>query len=245
MDMKKVMLLVGALIVAAGSAFGVRMLLAGGPATNTQAVVIDAPQEPADVGVQVLVAQNTLPVGTIITKEHIAFQPWPEDMISNAYFFQEERKLLKGMTAPATTIEEMLGQVVRLPISAGQPLSKSALVGPGQSGFLAAALNPGMRAVTVPIDNISGVAGFVFPGDRVDILLTHDIDTKRRQGNYEATGQLKVAETIARNVRVLAVDQRVNNTSADPQSGRTVTFEVPPKMVEKVQVARMLGKLQL
>ena len=254
MDMKKVILLVVALVVAAGSAFAIRTLLAGGAAAPPVQAAIPGPvaAAPEPVGPRILVAQATLPVGTIISHEHIAFQPWPEDMVHNAYYLESPRDVegeaVEGeetALAPAT-IDDVVGTVVRISIGAGQPISREAVVGPGESGFLAAALNPGMRAVTVPINNITGVAGFVFPGDRVDLLLTHNIGNESGQSDeLTDVNNLKVAETIARNVRVLAVDQRTNDTELNPQAGNTVTFEVPPKLVEKISAAQMIGKLHL
>ena len=248
MDMKKIIMLVGALVVAGVSAFAVRALLSGGagaPAAVAAAVSVDAQQEMS--GTRLLVAQATLPIGTIISEEHVAFQPWPEDMVQNAYYLEDEMPApVEGEPPiPGAKVADVLGKVVRMSIGAGQPLSQKSLVGPGESGFLAAALNPGMRAVTVPIDNISGVAGFVFPGDRVDLLLTHNIGDDGETDAATRAQQLKVAETIARNVRVLAIDQRTNDQTETPQSGRSVTFEVPPKMVEKITVARMIGQLNL
>ncbi|EMD83230.1 Flp pilus assembly protein CpaB [Pacificimonas flava] len=247
MDMKKVILLVGALLVAGVSAFAIRALISGGAgAPAAQAVAAALPGE-QESGVHVLVAQTTLPIGTIISEEHVAFQPWPEDMVQNAYYLEEAQSSVPGVEdVPPARIEDVIGKVVRVSIGAGQPLSRESLVGPGESGFLAAALNPGMRAVTVPIDNISGVAGFVFPGDRVDLLLTHDIGGESGITDAETVSDtLKVAETIARNVRVLAIDQRTSDLEETPMSGNSVTFEVPPKMVEKIAVARMMGQLQL
>src|SRR5690606_7106840 len=116
---------------------------------------------------QVLVATRTLPVGTIIDAEAFRYQPWPEGLVQDAYF-------VRGGDAevdPST----LIGTVVRSEISAGQPVTQGTLVRPGERGFLAAALGPGMRAVTVGVSVTSGVAGFVFPGDRVDLVLTHEL----------------------------------------------------------------------
>ncbi len=232
MDIKKIMLLVGALVVALGAALGIRALLASGQAAPVaQAVTVKAePQGP-----KVLVAQSTLPLGTIIRPEHLSYQPWPADLVQNAYF-------LEGVGVQS---DQLLGKVTRGVIPAGQPISRPSLVGPGDRGFLAAALQPGMRAVTVPINNISGVAGFIFPGDRVDVLLTHNIGEGGTTEQQTRAANFKVAETIVRNVRVLAVDQRLESLSDKAKKASTVTFEVPPKMVEKIAVAQTLGKLSL
>src|SRR3546814_7727853 len=110
-----------------------------------------------------------------------------------------------------------------------------------EGGFLAAALGPGMRAVTVSGSTTSGVAGFVFPGDRVDLVLTQEVT-----GDGDS---LKVSETVLRNVRVLAADQRMNRVDEEGkpvvQSASTVTLEVTPKIAEKIAVAQTIGQLSL
>lgn len=221
MDVRKLLLLVGALLVAGVSAFMARSMFADGSAVATAAA---APAQPA--GTEVLVATKPLPLGTIITADMLTFQPWPKDMVEQAYF-------LKGQTDPAT----LAGKVVRHTIIGGQPVTQGALIGPGESGFLAAALSPGMRAITVSVSATTSVGGFIFPGDRVDLVLTQDI-------GGEGTS-LRAAETIVRNLRVLAVDQRVDDTATQAQVGSTVTLEVTPKLVEKISVAQGLGSLSL
>jgi len=220
MDVRKLVLLVGALLIAGVTAFMARSMFAGGAVSTAQAA-----QQP--VGNEVLVAAKPLPLGTIITADMLVFQPWPKDMVDKAYF-------LKGETDPA----KLVGKVVRHTIVAGQPVAQGALVGPGEKGFLAAALSPGMRAVTVSVDDTRGVGGFVFPGDRVDLVLTQQI------GGGDG-GTLRASETIVRNLRILAVDQRVDDTTSQPQVGRTVTLEVTPKLVEKIAVAQTIGSLSL
>lgn len=233
MDVKKIILLVGALVVAGISAFFVRSLLTNSSTPQVQAQIAE------QSGPKVLVATTALPIGTILSAESFKFQPWPKDLVENAYF-------IEGEADPAS----LAGKVVRVSVPAGQPITKGGVVGPGERGFLAAALTPGMRAVTVPIDVQSGVAGFLFPGDRVDVVLTHSIDGggSTEEGGTVAAQPLKVAETILRNVRILAIDQRTNDLGGEesgPQTGRTVTFEVSPKLVEKIAVAQTLGQLSL
>jgi tight adherence protein C len=158
MDKKKLILLLGALVVAIGTALAARSMFAGAAAPQAQA----APQVPQ--GPKVLVAQRALPVGTIITADSISFQAWPKEMIQDAYFIDGEADMNK-----------LLGTVVRYPVTAGQPVTQGALVSPGDRGFLAAALGPGMRAVTIPVSQKTGVGGFVFPGDHVDLVLTQSV----------------------------------------------------------------------
>jgi pilus assembly protein CpaB len=144
---------------------------------------------------------------------------------------------------PDSDPKKLIGTVVRYPITAGQPVTRGSLVGPGDRGFLAAALGPGMRAITVPVNVNAGVAGFVFPGDHVDLVLTQQV-----QGGGDGP-PLKVAETIIRNLRVLATDQRI---SGKDDEGKTVvktfsnvTLEVTPRIAEKIAVAQSLGSLSL
>ncbi len=228
MDRKKLVLLLGALIVAIGTALAARSMFAGSSAPQA----IAAPQEPQ--GPKVLVAQRSLPVGTIITADAVAYQLWPKEMVQDAYFIDGE-----------SDMNTLLGTVVRHPITAGEPVTQGSLVAPGDRGFLAAALGPGMRAITVPVSAKTGVGGFVFPGDRVDLLLTQTV-----KGEGDSGAPLKAAETILRNLRVLATDQSTETTHTPDgktvvRAFRTVTLEVTPKIAEKVEVAQTIGSLSL
>lgn len=231
MDSRKIVLLVGALFVAGITAFFARTLIAGSAAP--QAVAMGTQPPPVPTGPEVLVATRALPVGTILDATALKFQPWPKELVDGAYYLK-----------PMTDISKLQGTVVRNAITAGQPLTKGALVSPGDRGFLAAALGPGMRAVTVSVSNQAAVAGFVFPGDRIDLVLTQTV-------NGGGDGQpLKVSETIMRNVRVLATDQRTDNTVGEDGKTKvstysTVTLEATPKMAEQVAVARTIGELSL
>ena len=230
MNVKKIMLLVGALVIAAVTAIMAKNMFAGAGAEQAQAA---AATQAVPVGPKVLVARKALPVGTIIDAESLTFQPWPTEMMQSAYYTEGQ---------PEADMSKLLCTVVRYPITAGQPLTRGALVGPQDRGFLAAALGPGMRAVTVPVNASSGVAGFVFPGDRVDIVLTQEV-----------TGgdgpPLKVSETVVRNVRVLATDQRIDSKGEDGKTEvRTfsnVTLEATPRIAEKIAVAQSVGQLSL
>src|SRR3990170_8556416 len=156
MDRKKLVLLLGALVIAIGTAVAARSMFAGAAAP---AAVAAAPAVPD--GPKVLVAKRALPVGTIITADAVGYQLWPQEMVQDAYYIDGEADMTK-----------LLGTVVRHPMTAGAPVTQGSLVSPGDRGFLAAALTPGMRAITVPVTAKTGVGGFVFPGDRVDLMLT-------------------------------------------------------------------------
>jgi pilus assembly protein CpaB len=228
MDVKKVVLLIGALVIAVVTAVMAKNMFTGAGADQANA----APAVP--LGPKVLVARKALPVGTIIDAEALTFQAWPKELVQNAYYTEG---------APDADITKLIGTVVRNPVTAGQPLTKGALVGPNDRGFLAAALGPGMRAVTVPVSNTTGVAGFVFPGDRVDMVLTQDV-----KGGGDGP-PLKVSETIIRNLRVLATDQRIDSKDEEGKTVvktfSTVTLEATPRIAEKIAVAQTLGGLSL
>ncbi|RDE06714.1 Flp pilus assembly protein CpaB [Sphingomonas aracearum] len=230
MDSRKIILLVGALLVAGFTAFMARTLLMG--AATPPAGAVAAPAPVID-GPEVLVATRALPVGTILDATALKYQPWPKELVDNAYYLKAN-----------TDMKSLQGVVVRNAITAGQPVTQGALVKPGDRGFLAAALGPGMRAVTVPVSTQSAVAGFVFPGDRIDLVLTQAVP-----GGGDGP-PLKVSETIMRNLRVLATDQRTDNSVGE--DGKTVvrtfsnvTVEATPKIAEQIAVAQTLGTLSL
>lgn len=229
MDKKKLTLLIAALVIAVGTALAARSMFAGASAPKADAAA--APE--AATGPKVLVAQRALPVGTIITADSISFQAWPKEMVQDAYFLDGEADMSK-----------LLGTVVRFPITAGEPVTQGSLVAPGDRGFLAAALGPGMRAVTITVSAKTGVAGFVFPGDRVDLMLTQTVSAEGEGAS------LKAAETILKNLRVLATDQSTESETSEGgktivRSFRTVTLEVTPRIAEKIAVADNIGELSL
>lgn len=230
MDVRKIILLIGALIIAGVTAVLARNMFLGASAPDANAAPVQAAQQ----GPEVLVATRTLPVGTIIDAEALRYQMWPQGLIQPAYYIRAE-----GGASPA----DLIGTVARTEITAGQPLTQGALIRPGERGFLAAALGPGMRAITVGVSATSGVAGFVFPGDRVDIVLTQEVE-----GGGDGS-PLRASETIIRNIRVLATDQRIDardeagNQVAAPIA--TVTLEATPRIAEKIAVAQTIGQISL
>ena len=232
MDTRKIMLIVGALVIAIGAAFGVNQMMRGAAAPSARAAAA-----PEITGPMILVATRQLPVGTIIGPDSFRFQPWPKELVEQAYFMKDK-----------TDVNTLVGTVVRHAITAGQPLTQGALVHPDDRGFLAAALGPGMRAITVKVSREEGVAGFVFPGDSVDVMLAQKLSVDTENSSYP-DDELYTAETIIRNVRVLATDQRYN---AEDETGKTpvrtfgsVTLEATPEIAEKIAVAQDMGKLSL
>src|SRR5690242_20229716 len=229
MDVKKLALLVGALVIAVVTAIMAKNMFAGAGAQQAAAAPAAVP-----VGPKVLVAKKALTVGTIIDADSFTYQPWPKELMQSAYYIEG---------SPDANPQSLLGTVVRYAITAGQPITRGSLVGPQDRGFLAAALGPGMRAITVPVNASTGVAGFVFPGDHVDLMLTQQVD-----GGGDGA-PLKVSETIVRNIRVLATDQRVDDKDKDGKiqvkTFNNVTLEVTPRIAEKISVAQSVGTLSL
>src|SRR3954451_7940078 len=230
MDVKKLALLVGALVIAVVTAIMAKNMFAGAGAQ--QAAAAAAPS--VAVGPKVLVAKKAMPAGTIIDADSFTYQPWPKELMQSAYYMQG---------ATDGNPQSLMGTVVRFPITAGQPVTRGSLVGPQDRGFLAAALGPGMRAITVPVNASTGVAGFVFPGDHVDMVLTQQVE-----GGGDGPS-LKVSETIVRNLRVLATDQRITDKDKDGKievkTFANVTLEVTPRIAEKIAVAQSMGTLSL
>src|SRR6478752_6126223 len=228
MDVKKLALLVGALVIAVVTAIMAKNMFAGAGAQQANA----APAVP--VGPKVLVAKKALPAGTIIDPDSFTLQPWPKELMQSAYYVEAQ---------PDGDPKKLLGTVVRYAITAGQPVTRGSLVGPQDRGFLAAALGPGMRAITVPVNASASVAGFVFPGDHVDMVLTQTVS-----GGGDGP-PLKVSETIIRNLRVLATDQRITEKNDDGKTQvktfSNVTLEVTPRIAEKIAVAQSIGTLSL
>jgi pilus assembly protein CpaB len=148
----------------------------------------------------------------------------------------------------STARAELLGAMVRRTVPAGDVLLPIHVMRAGERGFLAAVLEPGMRATTVGVDSVTGTAGLIWPGDHVDLILTQTLDDPKAPLGRRISG-----ETVLHNVRVIAIDQElmqgatasaVTTNGGGPQS-RTVTLEVSPDNAERVAVATRLGHLSL
>ena len=136
-------------------------------------------------------------------------------------------------------MSDFVGAVARGPIAAGEPITDGKLVLAGTRGFMAAVLQPGTRAVSVPITATTAVSGFIYAGDRVDVLLTHVL-------NGDKSGQHTATETVLRNARVIAMDQRLDFSPGDkPDVAKTATLELTPKQSEIITLAVKMGDLSL
>lgn len=179
---------------------------------------------------RVLVTAADTPSGHFLRVGDMRWQEWPVDAVSEAYFTEGE-----------VALEDLVGAVVRRGINSGEPITNNRVVRPGDRGFLAGVLTPGMRAKSVPVNETTGIAGLVFPGDRVDLVLVHSIIEETQDKSAKRT----VAETVLTNRRVLAIDQIVNDLTSEPLVADNVTLELTPREVEKVTVLLRLGSLSL
>lgn len=229
MNPRPVILLVIALSVAGLTAYFANSWMAAQRAAMDQTPV----EQAASIAtVEVLVAVRNLPTGTFIREGDLEWRDWPEAGLVDDYLVKE-----------SASETELVGAVARTPLFAGEPITRSRVVHKGDQGFLAAVLDPEHRAVSVPVDAVTGISGFIFPGDYVDVLLTfstavQDDETRRNSTRY-------FSETVLNKVRILAIDQTVDNEGAAAQVAKTATLEVTPKQAEKVSVAMEIGSLSL
>jgi pilus assembly protein CpaB len=161
MRARTLILFLVALILAGGTAMLVRTWLAHQRAVEAEAAPLARPVAPQK---SVLVARGTIGRGQILKPSDFAWQPWPDGGFDRGY-----------IVAGTKPIEAFAGWVARDPFVPGEPITEAKMVAPGSRGFLSAVLRPGMRAVSVPVTVTSGISGFVFPGDQVDILITHSL----------------------------------------------------------------------
>lgn len=195
----------------------------------------------------VVAAVGAIPVGTLIKPQDVTIGPAPADAAPGTTFDRNWTDRPEDQAgADGKLTNEVVGSVTRHRIDAGAAIYRDAVVKPGDSGFLAAVLKPGMRAVTVGVDVVSGAGGLIYPGDHVDLLLTQSF--QQNDANQVAMTKRSVTETVAENLRVLAIDQTVQ--AAPPPTGegrvaRTVTLEVDPRAAEKITVASRMGTLSL
>lgn len=188
----------------------------------------------------VLVAARNIPAGTILKGGDVRWQRWPDEGLDANFLIRD-----KG----ATIDKNAVGRVVLRGFAAGEPITTPRLLKSGEAGFLAAALTPGMRAVTVRIDAVSGDGGFIVPGDRVDVLLAERYPITYSGSDAGFTGtrptHKQVNSVVLRDVRVLAIDQETRDIDAKPRVGSTATLEVSLVQAQKIALAPQMGALSL
>lgn len=224
--MKAARLVVLGIAIAAG---GLAALLAGRMQRPAQAPAPApvAKLETADV----LVANADIPIGTAVKSGDMRWQMWPAASAGPAFIRKTDRP---------DAIEQLSGSISRGSFSTGEPIVESRLIKANSAGYLSAVLPSGMRAVATDISAETSVGGFVIPGDHVDVILT-----KREQENDKSRESYST-ETILSNVRVLAIDQSVEDKNGQKAMiGKTVTLELSPGQAETLVLGSKLGTLTL
>jgi pilus assembly protein CpaB len=188
---------------------------------------------------EILVATTTLPAGTLLRAKDVA---WHAAMKAEPGQILRPSGAANNANAPLDQQArgEVYGAAMRVGVKAGDPIDRSAIVKPGDRDFLLIVLLPGARAIAIPVATGGASAGLLYPGDRVDVILTQSFK------NDPPLTRRSVSETVVENLRVLAVDSaEVKPAGANNGFGRTVTLEVTPEQAEKINVATELGKLSL
>jgi pilus assembly protein CpaB len=182
--------------------------------------------------VDVLIAKADVGMGTAVTSQDLAWQAWPAATTGDAYITKK--------TSP-NAIEELNGSITRAPFTAGEPIREAKLIkANGAAGYMAAILPSGMRAVSTEISPETGAGGFILPNDRVDVILS------KRPKDADKGGNQGSSETILTNVRVLAIDQTVEEKGGQRVVvGKTATIELSPRQAESLAQSRQLGTLSL
>jgi pilus assembly protein CpaB len=244
----RIVILIVALVAAVGLAFIVHGMFATPKAPP--ATVASAPP----VMTRVLVAKTDLAVGERLSAENMNWQGWPTATLNAAYITDGEtmpsakapvdaamQKATKTISDIATgggpKLQAMIGDVVREPIFAGEPITAKKIVHSGDTSYMAIRLPQGMRAMAMPLSLESGAGGFIEPGDRVDVLSTHNDQAKSGGG--------MITETVLSNALVLAIDQKTDAAKANAVAGATITLEVPDVNASAVARARTQGGLTI
>ncbi|MCQ1058864.1 Flp pilus assembly protein CpaB [Photobacterium sp. DNB23_23_1] len=163
-----------------------------------------------------VVAQNNIPLGTPLEAKHVKLEYYPEDLVINTGF---------------SSITEVIGKLARNEIFAGDLLRNERLVSPGEGTTLAALISPKMRAVTIRVNDVIGVAGFLLPGDYVDVISAQKSTSR--------------AQTVLKKIKILAVDQTARTDESKPIIVRAVTLELTPRQAESLITSKSKGELQL
>jgi pilus assembly protein CpaB len=192
-----------------------------------------APPPPQKVDtVDILVAKGDIAMGRVVSAQEMQWQSWPTAAASQHFIRR---------SAKPNAVEQLSGSIARAAFVTGEPIREAKLI-KGGSGFMAAILPAGLRAVSTEISAETGAGGFILPNDRVDVLLTRrDREAERRSGV-----DTHVTETILANMRVLAIDQMIQEKDGQRVVvGKTATLEVTPRQAETLALSRQLGTLSL
>ncbi len=195
------------------------------------------PQAPPPVAqidtVEILVAKADIGMGHVVSPNDVQWQIWPTAAASPLFIRRGDRP---------DAIRQLSGAIARSPLVAGEPMRESKLIKADGSGFMAAILPSGMRAISTEISPETGAGGFILPNDRVDVILSR----RDREAEKQAGVDVHTSETILTNVRVLAIDQAVEEKNGQRVVvGKTATLELMPRQAEALALSRQLGTLTL
>jgi pilus assembly protein CpaB len=219
------------LTIAVGAGGIAAYLASGSDSNNKPVAAVPATQLQT---VDVLVAKSDIGLGQAVKPEDMQWQTWPAATASSTFIRRNER--------PDAT-NQIVGSIARAPFIVGEPIREQKLVKADGSGFMAAILPTGMRAVSTEISPETGAGGFILPNDRVDVILSkHEKNPDARAGN----GDVVNSEIILTNIRVLAIDQAPKEKDGqNAVVGKTVTLELKPEQTETLARARQSGTLSL
>jgi pilus assembly protein CpaB len=219
------LVILGIALVAGGAA---AFLVAGGDEPQQ----VKAPEPVVQLAtVDVLIAKADINMGSAVNAQDFQWQQWPAATTGNSYVLKKEKP---------NAIEELSGSIARAPFTAGEPIREAKLIKANGSGYMAAILPSGMRAISTEISPETGAGGFILPNDRVDVILS-----RREKADAKGT-ENTTSETILTNVRVLAIDQMVEEKNGQRVVvGKTTTLELSPRQSETLALARQTGTLSL
>jgi len=216
-------------LIIALAAGGVAAYLVSG-SDNRPAPVQPVAQLPT---VDVLIAKSEIGLGQTVKPEDLQWQTWPAATASSSFIRRSERP---------DAVTQIAGSIARGAFIAGEPIREQKLVKADGSGFMAAILPTGMRAVSTEISAETGAGGFILPNDRVDVILTRRVKNPERPSMPEVV----LSEVALANVRVLAIDQTPKEKDGqNAVLGRTVTLELRPQQATDLAAARQAGTLSL
>jgi pilus assembly protein CpaB len=225
--MKAARLVVLTVAIAAG---GVAALLAGRSEKPPEVKNAPAPQIAT---VEVLVAKADIGMGQTVSPGDVRWQEWPAAAASGNFIRKTDRP---------NAVETLSGTIARYPFVNGEPIREAKLVNSKGSGFMAAILPAGMRAISTQISPETGAGGFILPNDHVDVILTR----RDQAADKAAGGDTHSSETVLTNVRVLAIDQNVQEKDGQKVVvGKTATLELTPAQTETLALSQQLGTLSL
>jgi len=224
--MKAARLVVLGVALAAG---GVAAFLVAGGDEKPQVVAAPPTLETVDV----LIAKGDIGMGRAVSPQDFQWQAWPAATTGGSYIRKNDRP---------NAIEELSGSITRGPFAAGEPIRDSKLIRANGSGYMAAILPSGMRAISTEISPETGAGGFILPNDYVDVILS-----RRDKLAEKAAGvEMHTSETILTGVRVLAIDQTVEEKNGQRVVvGKTATLELSPRQAEMLALSRQMGTLSL